>query len=175
MKRLGALVLALGLLALCGCSGGGAQKSIMYVDGDAYNLTPKEYIDLINASIEDQNADYPLIPAWDEDALSLEIDNRFIKLSIKTNENGKITEIGYDWEIKSQKQTDAALFMAGLTIGMTAGAENSQSVYDALEMTKTGVSSHINECDENGSHFYFISSGHGKYNSLNVYPTGKYE
>ncbi len=177
MKRIVSGLLALLLLVMCGCSGGSAQtnKNTMYVVDGAYNLTPQEYIELINSSIEGQNAGYPLIPDWDEDALYLAIDNRFIQLSLKINDKGKITDIHYHWEIKNQTQTDAAYFMAGLTIGMAVGAENSQSVYDALEMTKTGVSSHINECDKNGNHFYFISYGYGKYNDLHIYPIEKTE
>lgn len=160
------------LLVSCGCSGGDEQKNknIMYVVDGAYNLTPQEYIDLVNFTIESQNLDYPMIPDWDENAILLEIDHRFIELSLKTNDSGKITDIRYHWEIKDQKQADAAYFMAGLTIGMVVGPENSQSVYDDLEMTKTGVSSYTNECDKGESHFYFISYGHGKYNDLQIHP-----
>lgn len=161
------LACSLAFLASCGES---RPATVLYVENDSYNLTPQEYIDLMNSSIEQQDANYPTIPDWDEDSASLEIGSWFNRLSIEENDDGKITRISYHWEVKNQEQTDAAYFMAGLTIGMAVGPENIQTVYDALDMTKTGVSSYINECDNNGSNFYFMSYGYGRYNDLHISP-----
>lgn len=191
MRKVITIILAFSLALLTGCGESG-PATILYVENNAYNLTAQEYIDLMNSSIEQQDANYPTIPNWDVESDSIEMgmwtdrsdidedDKNIIKASqvgswfnelrIETNAEGKISEINYHWEVRSQEQTDAAYFMAGLTIGMAVGAENSQSVYDELEMTKTGVSSHTNEFDLNGSHFHFMSYGYGKYNDLYISP-----
>ena len=167
MKKGITFIIVFALILLSGCEKN-KPATVLYVENDSYNLTPQEYIDLMNSSIKQQDANYPTIPDWDEESTLLEIDKWFTTLDMKTNGNGKITRISYHWEVKNQEQTDAANFMAGLTIGMAVGPENIQTVYDALDMTKTGVSSYINECDNNGSHFYFMSYGYGKYNDLYI-------
>lgn len=192
MKKVITIILVFALVLLTGC-GESKPATVLYVENDAYNLTPQEYIDLMNSSIEQQDANYPTIPNWDVNSESMEIgmwvdrsdiyaDNDgditkcsnvgtwFNELRIETNADEKIIGICYEWEIKDQELTDAAYFMAGLTIGMAVGPENIQTVYDALDMAKTGVSSYINECDNNGSHFYFTSYGYGKYNYLHISP-----
>lgn len=170
MKRFCAGLLALYLFMMCGCSSGSAQKNIMYVVDGAYNLTPQEYIDLVNQALGDQDKDYPKIPDWDSSKASLEIGSFFTQLYLHTNDEGKITRISYHWEItRDQNQVDAAYFMAGLTIGMIS-LDHMTEIEEELDMLRTGKSSYINECDMDGSNFHYTCSGYGKYNILSISP-----
>lgn len=173
MKRIWAGLLALCLLIMCGCSNAGVpkDKNIMYVVDGAYNLTPQEYIDLVNQALDREQKDYAKIPDWDGSEPSVEIGSFFTRLSFDTNNEGKITRIHYDWQItRDQKQVDAAYFMVGITIGLIS-LDGINEIEAKLDMLRTGKSSYINECDAEGSHFYYTCAGYGKYNLLTITPS----
>ena len=174
MKRFCTGLLAFCLFVMCGCSSGSTQKNknIMYVVDGAYNLTPQEYIDLMNQYLRAEGADYPQIPDWDDSEISIDIGSFFTQLSFSTNSEGRITRIHYDWQItKDQKQVDAAYFMIGLTIGMIS-PQHTTEIENELNLLGTGKSSYITECDVEGSHFYYTCAGYGKYNLLSISPSG---
>lgn len=175
MKRVCAGLLAFCLLVMCGCSSGNTNKNIMYVVDGAYNLTPQEFIDLINQVIEGQdNADYKPISDFEESDKSINIGGIHSSIRFSTNEAGKISEIKYEWNIYNF-YAEEATFLVGVTIQMLS-AENGQAILDELKMMnpnmqQTGQSSYKTSCSIDGSDYEYYSFGNMKYNWLTIHPS----
>lgn len=175
MKRFCAGLLAFCLVMTCGCSGGGAQKPIMYVDAGAYNLTPQEFIDLINQTIAEQdNTDYKAISDFEESGKTINIGGIHSSICFSTNTEGKISEIKYEWNIYNFYAEEAA-FLVGVTIQILS-PKNAQTVLDELKMMdlsmqKPGHSSYETSYSIDESDYEYFSFGDGKYNWLTIHPS----
>lgn len=172
MKKKTAFVLAclMSLAALCSC--GQSDKSAMYPVDGAYNLTPQEYIDAINANVENQgDSRYKTIPDFEASGEAISVWGMNIEVKIDTNDSGYITQIKYEWIIGSLEISNAATFLVGLTISMLS-ADNSESIIDQLDMLRTGFtgSSYETNCTMDGSNYSFFCFGNGKYNWLTITP-----
>ena len=171
MKRIVACLLAVCLLVLPSCSGQ-PKKSAMYPVNGAYNLTPQEYIDAVNAIVEKQgDSRYKTIPDFEESGKAISVWGINIEVKIDTNDAGKITQIKYEWTITSLEVATAATFLVGLTIGMlSSSSDNADTIIDQLDMLATGYSSYETSCTMDGSDYDFFCFGGGKYNWLTITP-----
>lgn len=168
MRRIFAGLLALCLLTMCGCSGGN-QKPIMYVVDGAYNLTPQEYIDLMNQTMDNQkDGDYLTLPNWDERVVhtinvTLSFDIRF-----DVNDEGKITGISYHWK-NTTESANTAVFLVGVTINILTASENQgNEIAEQLDMLNFQKKSYEKTYNANGSHFYYLSAEYGEHNWFSV-------
>lgn len=134
MKRFCAGLLAFCLFTMCGCSSK-EQEPIMYIVDRAYNLTPQEYIDLMNQAMESQeDGDYLTLPNWNEaTAKSIWITLSF-RIAFDVDDNGKITCISYHWKNTSEASNTAA-FLVGATINMlTVSESQGDEIVEQLDM-----------------------------------------
>lgn len=169
MKRVCAGLLAFCLLVTCGCAGTGQQPYMHVVDG-AYNLTPQEYINLMNQTMDDQeDGDYLTLPNW-EDRKTEHTINITISFDITfdLNDDGKIVRIAYHWKNTTEAANTAA-FLVGVTISMlSTSSDEANEIAKQLDMFKTGKRSYENTCIMNGSEFYYLSGSYGEHNWFSV-------
>lgn len=174
MKRFCAGLLAFCLFVMCGCSGGGAQKPIMYVVDGAYNLTPQEFIDIVNQVIkENGDSDYEELSDYSESDSKVNIGGIHSSIQFTTNAVGKISEIKYEWNIYNF-YAEEATFLVGVTIQMLS-PQNGQTVLDELSMMNSGMqkpgqSSYETFCSVDESDYSYFCFGNMKYNWLTITP-----
>lgn len=169
MKRFGAGLLAFCLFLMCGCSGESApkDKNIMYIVDGAYNLTPQEYIDLMNQNLEAQeDGDYLTIPNWDEAVGSAISPTISFDIRFSVTEDGKITRISYHWK-NTTEAANTAVFLVGATIGMIS-TENGKEIIEKLDMLNFSKKSYETTFEMDGSDFYYMSAEYGEHNWFSV-------
>lgn len=168
MKRFCAGLLAFCLLVMCGCTSEN-QKSIMYVVDGAYNLTPQEYIDLMNQTMDNQkDSDYLALPNWAErQAHTISVTLSF-DISFDVNDEEKITRISYHWK-NTTEAANTAVFLVGVTINILTTSENQgNEIVEQLDMLNFQKKSYEKTYDSNGSHFYYLSAEYGEHNWFSV-------
>lgn len=166
MKRMVSSLLVVCLVVICGCSGSSQGSGVHIVDG-AYNLTPEEYITMMNQTMAAQeDGDYLTIPDWDEAVANSIFVTLSFDVGFGVNEEGKITRIAYHWKNTTEAANTAA-FLVGVTINMIA-AENANDVAEQLNMFDFKKKSYENTCEMNGSSFYYLSAEYGDHNWFSV-------
>lgn len=168
MKRaIGIPLISIVVLSLAACS---APKSNFLIEDGAYNITPKEYIDKINLVVEAQgDSRYLPIPDFLNSGDEIQIDFIYLTLELTTNDAGNITEIYYTWDASRQ---DIG-YSLGLYIGYTCellGINDSDTVFDELDMMDYTSSGYETTYTENNTLFSYSTIGHGRFNYLKICP-----
>lgn len=169
MRRFCSGLLAFFLLLMCGCSGGGARKPIIYVVDGAYNLTPQEYIDLMNQTTDRQeDGDYLILPNWDERVAHTVNVTLSFDIGFEENDEGRITSIAYHWKNTTEAANTAA-FLVGATINMLAVSDKQgNEIVNQLDMFNFEKKTYEKTYDVNGNHFYYMSANYGEHNWFSV-------
>ena len=171
MKKLLSLGLATLLILSClaGCSSG--SKASIYIKDGAYNLTPQQYIDAVNAVIEEQgDSRYSTIPDFVASEEKIEICSFRFTLALTTNDDGYITKFDFDWDAESRDAYNTAPFIIGLTIGSIAPDEAGNAVWAKLDMMDIVSPKYSTEASSNGTVFSYDCYGHGVFNRLIISP-----
>lgn len=170
MKRFCAGLLVFCLFMMCGCSGSGGQKPIMYVVDGAYNLTPQEFIDQINQRAAAQtDGEYMTIPAFEKSGEKIEI-SRGLDLEIEANEEGQTTKIEYSWIGQYSDAVKNVGFFMGVTFGLLTNEKDGNAVIKELNMMDPEQSGYDSFSNCNGSTFWYSSVENAKYNFLTISP-----
>lgn len=155
------------LLVLTGCT---APKAEMHVQDGAYSLTPQEYIDRINATVDAQgDSRYLSIPDFQASGDEIEIDFIYLTVQLSTNESGNLTEIYYTWDWTQSGIGENLGLYLGCTFSLL-GIDDVNGTYDALDMMDTSYAGYETTYTENGTLFSYSMIGHGQFNYLTITP-----
>lgn len=155
-------------ISITACS---ASKSDMYIENNAYNLTPQEYINRINDMVAAQgDSRYISIPEFQESGAEIKIDFFYLTVEFTTNNSGKISEIYYTWDGSRRNVGNNLSLYLGHTFEML-GIRDSDMVYETLDMMDYNYTSYETTYTENGTLFSYSMIGNGQFNYLTISPS----
>lgn len=167
MKKTSIIPIIISLFMLTSCS---SPKADMYIENDAYNLTPQEYIDRLNSFVEEQgDSRYLTIPDFEESEEPIAIDSIYLTLFLTTDDSGKITEIRYSWDGTREDIGYSIGLYFSYTFSML-GVEDINLIYDELDMMNVNSNAYETSYDENGTYFSYDTMGGGAFNHLTIAP-----
>lgn len=168
MKKTSIISIIVLLIMLSSCS---SPKADMYIEDGVYNLTAQEYIDRMNDAVEVQgDSRYLPIPDFEESEDTIDIDFIYLTVRLTTNDAGNIAEIYYTWDgTREDVGYSLGLYLA-CTLDML-GVNDTDAVYDQLDMMNYNSSSYETSYEDNGTSFSYRTMGSGQFNYLTISPS----
>lgn len=161
MKRAIVLVLAVALL-LVGCGGEKDSASIVAKDG-AYNLTPQQLIDGMNAYIEDLgDSRYQSIPDYVASGDAIEVVFLDFTIYLYANDDGYLTKIEMKASNSSGKyQVALNTFWStsSLLVHSIVPGESGEEIWNKLDIDGYGGEAFTTTAQSNGTQFTYNQLG----------------
>lgn len=165
-------VLCLSLLFLLTACGNSKPASAMSVENDAFTLTPQEYIDYLNKFVEEQrDSRYLTVPDFTESGKEIDVSKWYLTLKLIENDEGKLTEIQWDWDSTRNGTTFNAAAYFGTTLYMiSADADTADAVISELSMLDSAPPRYETSYVSNDVLYSYSTFGHAQYNTITISP-----
>lgn len=147
------------------------RNAVLRVSDNAFNMTPQQYINLVNSAIVAQgDSRYKTIPDFVESGEQIEICWINFTLALTTNEAGYISKFEFDWKLGSDSVNNTAPFVVGYTIGCICPGEAADAVFSRLDMMDTTSPKYNTIATSNGVVFDYDCFYDGIYSELVITP-----
>ena len=142
----------------------------LYRQKDAYNLTPQQYIDLLNRAVSRQNdTRYWPVPPFAGSGWPIDIGGGAATLTLTANAQGLLTRLEWAWDA-ARKDAEKSV---GLYLRATVSMLSPQHVDDVLEkldMLDDACESYETHAQDGGSKFHYRASDNARTNTLAICP-----
>lgn len=152
------------------CTSCASSTKLMPVQNEAFSITPEEFIERLNALVDEQNdSRYLSIPNFGGNGNEIKIDSFYLTLKLVIDSDRNVTEIKWHWDGERQGTgRNIGLYLSGAIYMITGSEKMIDTIISELDMMDTSSPGYDTSYTYNDVLFSYSTFGHGKSNDVTI-------